>query len=109
MGIVLMKTLIAIEMLVIAVASAAHAAKSDLAQPEIVKVERTATSLEAKTVVVGNAIGRYTLTCNPKAGGCLTPSPGQDYYLFKKQTRWKMPGATQIIDLKFVQDWTVTY
>jgi hypothetical protein len=49
------------------------------------------------------------LSCNVKADGCITPEPQGRYYLFTKRTLWQMPGAKQPIDLKFVQDWTVSY
>jgi len=60
-------------------------------------------------VIVGNASGRYTLSCNFKAEGCMTPSPGHDYYVIKKGSRWRMPGASRDIDLATLQEFTATY
>jgi hypothetical protein len=80
-----------------------------LTPPEIVQVEVVRADADSKFVVVGNEKGSYRLSCNLKAGGCLTPVPGRAYYVFDKSTRWKMPGATEIIGLAFVQDWTVSY
>ena len=41
--------------------------------------------------------------------GCITPNSAKDYYVFNKETRWRMPGAKVDIDLKFVQDWIGAY
>jgi hypothetical protein len=51
----------------------------------------------------------YTLFCNVKAAGCITPERGKNYLLFDTSTRRKMPGAKDFITLAFVQDWTVKY
>jgi hypothetical protein len=79
------------------------------AAPEVVHLEKIEPGENDLTIRVGNAKGTYTLTCNRKAEGCAPPSPTQDYYVFNKDTRWKMPGATREIDLAFIQDWTVKY
>ena len=90
-----------------------HAAFADnargLKRPEIVRIEKVTVQPSTKLIIVGNDLGHYRLSCNIKAEGCITPEPGRDYYLFNKQTRWKMPGATDVIGLPFVQDWTVKY
>lgn len=62
-----------------------------------------------KTVTMGNANGEYALGCNMKANNCVTPTPGRDYYIFNKAAKWRMPGATESITLKWVQDWTESY
>ena len=50
------------------------------------------------------------LSCNIKASGCMTPLPGIDYFVFKKDTRWKLaPDATEFMTLQFIQDWTESY
>src|SRR5262249_47325276 len=41
---------------------------------------------------VANSV-HYLLVCKMKALGCITPVPGKDYYVFNKNTKWKMPGA----------------
>jgi hypothetical protein len=64
---------------------------------------------EMRTVYVGNANEHWVLYCNVKAAGCITPNANRNYLLFDAKTRWKMPGATDIITLSFVQDWTVKY
>lgn len=77
--------------------------------PEIVRVENVRGKDDMKILTVGNTNGHYRLVCNIKAAGCINPVPARDYLLFNKDTSWKMPGATSLIDLKFVQDWTVNY
>jgi hypothetical protein len=77
--------------------------------PEVVRSENVHIENGFKTVTVSNASGHYVLSCNIKAAGCITPTPGENYLLFNKNTRWKMPGARDFITLAFVQDWTVTY
>jgi hypothetical protein len=52
-----------------------------------------------KIVTVGNAEGHYTLICNVKADGCITPERNKNYLLFNKDTRWKMPGAKDFLTL----------
>jgi hypothetical protein len=44
-----------------------------------------------------------------KADNCVTPTPGRAYYLFNRNTKWKMPGATKTITLSWIQDWSVKY
>ena len=44
-----------------------------------------------------------------KADNWLTPAPGKDYYLFNKNTKWEMPGATKFITLSWIQGWSVSY
>jgi hypothetical protein len=44
-----------------------------------------------------------------KARGCITPVSGKNYYVFNKNTKWKMPGARDYITLTWLQDWTVIY
>ncbi len=83
---------------------------TDLPMPEIVHARQIhIESGDVKTVIVGNDNGEYTLFCNTKASNCLTPAPAKDYYVFNSNTKWKMPGATGYITLKWVQGWTDTY
>src|ERR1700758_4427389 len=77
--------------------------------PEVVQVEAVNITDEIKYVTIGNQMGSYLLMCNIHVDGCITPEPGASYYLFNKNTYWKMPGAKEFIDLKWVQDWTATY
>ena len=44
-----------------------------------------------------------------KADNCLTPAPGKDYYVFDKNSKWRMPGATKSMTLSWIQDWSVKY
>lgn len=78
-------------------------------QPEVVRFENVRTDGEMKIVTVGNAKRHYSLICNVKAEGCVTPEPGQDYYLINGKTRFMMPGAKDALTLAFVQDWTSKY
>jgi hypothetical protein len=83
---------------------------SGLTPPEIVRVENVRLEEDAKIIIVGNDNGRYVLSCNIKASGCLTPLPAIDYFVFNKDTRWKVrPGATEFMTLQFIQDWTESY
>ena len=80
-------------------------------RPEIVRLEseRVYSRSRVKTVIVGNAIGRYTLSCNLKAEGCMSPIPDRDYYVIKSETLWRMPGGARDIDLDTLHDFTTTY
>jgi len=64
---------------------------------------------QVKTLTMSNSTGEYHLSCNLKADGCETPTPGKNYLLINKNTHWKLPGAEKYIDLAFIQSWTVTY
>jgi hypothetical protein len=77
--------------------------------PEIVRLEKVQVEDELKNVRVGNSKRSYLLYCNVKADGCMTPEPDKNYLLFDKNTRWKMPGATNFLTLAFMQDWKVKY
>jgi hypothetical protein len=81
----------------------------NIVPPEIVRFKNVLVRGDVKLMTVGNAKRDYALFCNIKASGCVTPEPNKTYLLFNKNTRWKMPGATDFITLAFVQDWTVTY
>jgi hypothetical protein len=81
-----------------------------LSEPEKVRSRQVQTDNRGvKIVTVGNFNGDYALGCNMKADNCLTPAPGKDYYLFDKNTKWKMPGATKSITLSWIQDWSIKY
>jgi hypothetical protein len=81
-----------------------------LTPPDIVQVEHVRLEEGAKIIIVGNDKGRYVLSCNIKAIGCLTPLPGIDYFVFNKDTHWKIrPNAKEFMTLKFLEDWTETY
>ena len=79
------------------------------AEPEIVWVDKVNVVGDLKSVTMENDVGRYVLSCNLKADGCITPAAQRRYYVFTKSTLWQMPGAQHPIDLKFVQDWTANY
>lgn len=80
-----------------------------LVAPDIVQCTGMHIDGTIKNVTMSNSNGDYYLSCNIKAQGCETPVPGKNYLLFNKNTHWKMPGATDYVDLSFIQDWTVTY
>jgi hypothetical protein len=84
--------------------------RSKLTPPEIVRVENVRLEEGVKIIIVGNDNGRYVLSCNIKASGCMTPLPGIDYFVFKNDTRWKLqPEAKEFMTLQFMQDWTESY
>jgi hypothetical protein len=89
--------------------SAIAVGAQNLVPPEVVRLEKVKVYGDLKTVYLGNANAHYILNCNIKAAGCITPTANKNYLLFTKDTRWKMPGAKDFINLKFVQGWTVTY
>jgi hypothetical protein len=83
---------------------------NELTEPEKVRSEQVQNDNRGvKTVTVGNVNGNYVLSCNMKADNCVTPAPGKNYYIFNKNTKWKMPGATKSITLSWIQDWSVEY
>jgi hypothetical protein len=88
---------------------ALSSAQNGLVPPQVVRLESMRQDSAMKVVTVGNAEKHYTLFCNVKAEGCITPERGQNYLVFDTSTRWKMPGAKDFLTLAFIQDWTVTY
>jgi hypothetical protein len=85
------------------------ASAQNIVPPEVVRVENVHVDDDMKTVTVGNTNRHYSLFCNVKADGCITPERGKSYLLLDKNTHWKMPGAKGFINLAWVQDWTVKY
>jgi hypothetical protein len=85
------------------------ASSQNIVPPEVVQFENVHVDDDVKTAAVGNTSRHYSLFCNVKAAGCITPERNKNYLLFNKNTRWKMPDAKDFITLAFVQDWTVTY
>ena len=81
----------------------------DLIPPIAVQFESLRAHDDIKNIIVGNSNKHYFLSCSVKAAGCITPVPHKDYLLFDKNTHWKMPGATNFINLAFIQDWTAAY
>ena len=88
---------------------ALSSAQNGLVPPQVVRLESLQQDSETKVITVGNAEKHYTLYCNVKAEGCITPEREKDYLLFDTSTRWKMPRAQDFITLAFIQDMTVTY
>jgi hypothetical protein len=88
-----------------------HAASAQtLVPPEVVQLEDTFVEGTMRTVYVGNSNNHYLIYCNTTAsGGCITPEENQNYLLFDAKTRWKMPGAKNVLTLAFIQDWTIKY
>jgi hypothetical protein len=84
---------------------------NELTEPEKVRSKQVQidNSRGVKVVIVGNVNGEYTLGCSRKGDNCVTPVPGKDYYVFNKNTKWKLPGATKSVTLSWIQDWTVKY
>lgn len=58
-----------------------------LIPPETVRSEGVRIEYGAKTLTVGNAQGRYLLSCNISDDSCITPIPGKNYLLFTKATK----------------------
>jgi|SRR5664280_469237 hypothetical protein len=77
--------------------------------PETVRLEKVVFVGGVKNLTVSNAEGKYALACNSNVDTCLTPTPGKDYLLFNKTTKWKFPGATDYATLDFWEDWTIKY
>ena len=83
---------------------------NELTEPEKVRSKQVQIDNRGvKTITVGNENGDYVLSCNMKADNCVTPVPGKNYYIFNKNTEWKMPRATGYITLAWLQDWSVKY
>lgn len=83
---------------------------NELTEPQKVRSKQVQNDNHGvKRITVGNVNGDYVLGCNMKADNCLTPVPGRDYYLFDKNAKWKMPGATKSITLSWIQGWTESY
>src|SRR5712692_9177044 len=61
----------------------------ELTPPEIVRSERVRIEKGVKMLTVGNVHGHYLLSCNTNLNSCVTPTPGKNYLLFTKTTRWK--------------------
>jgi len=85
------------------------ASAQDIVPLEVVRLENVRIDGDIKIVTVGNAKKHYSLFCNVKADGCITPERDRNYLLFNKDTRWKMPGAKDFLSLVWIQDWTVKY
>ncbi|GAC1440237.1 MAG: hypothetical protein NVS1B11_20700 [Terriglobales bacterium] len=80
-----------------------------LVPPETVRVQKVVFDNQLKRVTVSNNEGRYVLACNANQDNCVTPTPGKDYLLINKTTKWKLPGATGYLTLKFLEDFSITY
>jgi hypothetical protein len=101
----------------------AHAIASDgtpvagAPEPEVVHLVKIENVNSEKRVTVGNTAGDYVLVCNLEFNNserfalhsCLSPKPQRDYLLFRDGTKWKVNGAEHPIDLKFFQDWSISY
>ncbi len=89
--------------------TAGAAVAQNIVPPEVVRLENVIVDGGLKFIYVGNANNHYRMFCNVKADSCITPEANKNYLLFNSDTRWKMPGATDFLTLKFIQDWTVSY
>jgi hypothetical protein len=78
-------------------------------RPEVVRFQSVHVDGDVKTVMVGNTNRRFSLSCNIKTDGCITPEPNQNYLLFNSYTYWNLPGEKQSITLAFLQDWIARY
>jgi len=78
-------------------------------RPETVRGESVRIVKGMKMLTVGNTQGHYQLSCDAKQDSCITPVPGRDYLLFTKDTRWKKPGASDFLTLKWLQGWSGSY
>ena len=63
------------------------ASAQDIVRPEVVRLENVRVEDDIKIVTVGNANRHYSLFCNVKADGCITPERTKNYLLFNKDTR----------------------
>jgi hypothetical protein len=72
-------------------------------------LERVSFVRGVKNLTVSNGEGIYALACNAGLNSCITPTPGKDYLLFTKTTRWKFSGATGYVTLDWLQDWSGAY
>jgi hypothetical protein len=90
-----------------------HSQKGDSGDgipPEVVQVEKVdINSTGVKTLIMGDAQGHYELSCNSDQKTCVTPSPGKNYLLFKKASKWKFPKAKDYVTLEWIQNWTGSY
>jgi len=88
---------------------AGPAIAQNIVPPEVVRFENVRIEDDVKTVTVGSANRHYSLYCNTKTDGCITPEANKNYFLLNKDTQFKMPGAKGLMTLSFVQDFTVKY
>src|SRR5262245_56091232 len=58
---------------------ALSSAQNGLVPPKVVRLESLQQDSEMKVITVGNAQKHYTLYCNVKADGCITPERGANY------------------------------
>ncbi|MDP8995568.1 MAG: hypothetical protein M3O03_00990 [Pseudomonadota bacterium] len=77
--------------------------------PLEVKLENLRIVDDLKMVYVGNSQLHLMLDCNAKAAACITPKKNKSYWLVDDSTSWVLPGATQPMTFKFIQDFTVSY
>ena len=77
--------------------------------PLEVKLENLRIIDDLKMVYIGNSQLHLMLDCNAKTAGCITPKKNKSYWLVDDSTSWVLPGATQPMTLKFIQDFTVSY
>ena len=63
------------------------ASAQTLVPPEVVRFENVRIEGDVKIVTVGNAQRHYSLLCDVKAAGCITPARGKNYLLFDAKTR----------------------
>ena len=54
----------------------------DIVPPEVVRFENVRIDGDMRIVTVGNAKKHYSLFCNVKADGCITPERNKNYLLF---------------------------
>jgi hypothetical protein len=86
-------------------------------EPEVVHLVKIEDAGLEKHVTVGNVAGNYVLVCNLEVNdaekfalhSCLSLQPQKDYLLFRENAKWKVNGAEHPIDLKFFQNWSVSY
>ena len=55
------------------------ASAQDIVPPEVVRFENVRVDGDMKIVTMGNAKRHYSLFCDVKADGCITPKPGTNY------------------------------
>ena len=60
-------------------------------------------------LIIKSQKARYVIGCDAKQPTCITPEPGEKYYLIDRHTSFTLPGATSPMTLAFLQDFYITY
>lgn len=83
--------------------SASVIAQSNPTANEVVRLVSVRQELETKRIVMKSKAGVYVFVCSEGAAGCITPIPGQPYWLL---TDGSPVGK---LDLDWLKNWYVEY